>query len=130
MRPAAACLLLLTVGACASSGGYVRTDLVWAEPPEAFYPVGLERAVIVARDCLVDRGFVVFRVDREGPRRVLWARRGPDTLVRVLLRRDAERDRVALRSIAEWHDRDHDRWIRRDSPREVMSEIDVRLRER
>lgn len=125
----------LAVSACAPYG-YTRAEVVYGEPPDYEYVVPVDRVVVVTRDVLVSRGYVVYRVEQDGPNRVIWARRGDDEVVRVFATRHG--DRVALRTIDERReevedDHGHGRgrhrgWVRRDPPREVVGEIDVRLR--
>jgi hypothetical protein len=104
----------------------VRADVVYAEPPVAVYETPVDRAVVVCRDVPVNRGFVVFRVVSDGPGRVVWARHGDDDVVRVFVSPQGER--VAVRTIHETRDRDRRVWVRRDPPREVVADIDLRLR--
>jgi hypothetical protein len=116
----------LAFAGCAAEGGYVRGDVVYAEPPVAVYETPVDRAVGICRDVLVSRGFVVFRVAPDGPSRVVWARHGDDDVVRVFVSPQGER--VAVRTIHEMRDRDRRVWVRRDPPREVVADIDLRLR--
>jgi hypothetical protein len=60
--------------------------VVYGEPPEYEYVVPVDRGVVVTRDVLVSRGYVVYRVEPDGPNRVTWARRGDEDVVRVLAR--------------------------------------------
>ena len=113
------------IAGCAE-GGYMRAEVIYAEPPAAVYDVRVDRAVGVCRDVLVSHGFVVYRVRSDGPNRILWARRGDDDVVRVFVSPQGER--VAVRTIHESRDRDRRVWVRRDPPREVVGDIDVRLR--
>lgn len=76
---------------------------------------------------LVSRGYVVYRVEEDGPNRIIWARRGDDEVVRIFATRSGER--VLVRSVREAHDRGkHKGWARRGKADEVVAAIDVRLR--
>lgn len=129
-------LAALALPACAPYG-YTRAEVVYGDAPEYEYEVPVERVVVVSREVLVARGYVVYRVERDGPNRVIWARRGDDEVVRVFA--STHGNRVALRTIAEQREEgDNDErghghgrgrgWVRRDPPREVIGDIDVRLR--
>jgi len=122
-----------TVGACAP--GYTRAEIVYAEPAEHVYVVPVDRVVVVSREVLVQRGWVVYRVEERGPDRIIWARRGDDEIVRIFATHQG--DRVVLRGLNEARerggDRDHDRgkhkgWVRRGNADDVIADIDVRLR--
>ncbi|HEY6854265.1 MAG TPA: hypothetical protein VI139_08455, partial [Gemmatimonadales bacterium] len=91
---------------------------------------------VVTRDVLVQRGWSIWRVERRGPDRVVWARRGDD-VVRIFA--TPQGDRVAVRGLLETRDRDNDQHhdhgrhrgvTRRGSPDDVIGDIDVRLRAR
>jgi hypothetical protein len=106
----------------------------------------VDRVVVVTREVLVTRGWVVYRVERSGPNRIIWARRGDDEIVRIFATPHGER--VAVRGLWEQRDRgkhgeaddrgddDHgDRgrhrgWKNRGLPRDIITDIDVRLRAR
>jgi hypothetical protein len=118
-------------GACAP--GYTRAQIVYAEPAEHVYVVPVDRVVVVSREVLVQRGWVVYRVEQHGPDRIIWARRGDDEIVRIFATHQG--DRVVLRGLNEGRDRggDHDRgkhkgWVRRGNADDVIADIDVRLR--
>ncbi len=76
----------------------------------------------------MSRGWEVYRVEERGPNRIIWARRGEDEVVRVFATPAGER--VAVRTVAEQRDRGRHRgWERREPPREIVGDIDGRLRE-
>ena len=133
MRTPSSLLLIaaLTVTACAPYG-YTRAEIVYGEPAEYVYVTPVERVVVVTREVLVSRGWVVYRVDRDGPNRVIWARRGDDEVVRVFATPTGGGERVAVRTIAESRERGdrgrHRGWARHDPPRDVIVDIDGRLR--
>ena len=118
------------------SAGYTNADAVYSEPAEYVYVVPMDRVVLVTRDVLVQNGFVVYRVQRSGPNRIIWARHGNDDVVRIFA--TPRGDRVTLRGIHELRDHDgHDRhgnrgrhegWVRQGAPREILAAIDIRLR--
>ena len=125
------CTLLLLAGlglaACAPYG-YTRAEIIYGEPTEYVYVTPVERVVVVTREVLVSRGWEVYRVEERGPNRIIWARRGEDEVVRVFATPTGER--VAVRTVAEQRDRGRHRgWERREPPREVVGDIDGRLRE-
>src|SRR5436309_1428665 len=77
-------------------------------------------------------GWVVYRVQRSGPNRIIWARRGDDEVVRIFATPQGQQ--VAVRGVWEVRER-HDRgkhkgWEKRGAPREIFADIDVRLRGR
>lgn len=122
-----------TAGACAP--GYTRAEIVYAEPAEHVYVVPVDRVVVVSREVLVQRGWVVYRVEERGPDRIIWARRGDDEVVRIFATHQG--DRVVLRGLNEARERggnrDHDRgkhkgWVRRGNADDVIADIDGRLR--
>src|SRR5881296_4015394 len=95
---------LLAAAACVP--GYTRAEVVYAEPANYVYVVPPERVVVVTREVLVNRGYVVYRVQRAGPNRIIWARRGDDEIVRVFATPRGER--VAVRGLQEERERgDH-----------------------
>jgi len=101
--------------------------VVYAEPAEHVYVVPADRVIVVTREVLVQRGYVVYRVENRGPNRIVWARRGDDEVVRIFV--TPERARVVVRSIREVHDRGkHKGWVRRDRAEDVVTDIDGRLR--
>ena len=119
-------LLALGVAAC-GPGVYTRAEVVYAEPPQYVYVAPVERVVVVTREVLVARGYVVYRVERSGPNHVIWARRGGDEIVRVFVAPDGQR--VAVRGVSEVRDRGkHKGWTRRGHADEVIADVDVRLR--
>jgi len=133
-------LLLLLVGAAAcATGGYLQADVAYGRPRPAryVYVVPVDRVVIVTRDVLVSRGWVVYRVQRSGRERIIWARHGDDRIVRIFATPDG--NRVMLRGWSEVREREYGRhgkhgkykgWKRHGPPDEIMTQIDVRLRAR
>lgn len=121
-------------GACA--GGYTSAGVVYAEPAEYTYVVPVDRVVVVSREVLVRRGWTVYRVERSGRNRVIWGRRGDGEIVRIFATPD--RDRVVVRGLWEVregrrdrHDRGRHRgWTKKGQPRDIIADIDVRLRAR
>src|SRR5438034_1290416 len=93
--------LLLAATACLSGGGYMSAEVVYAEPPVAVYEVPVDRVVVVSREVLVSRGYVVYHVARRGPNRVIWARRGDDEVVRLFV--TPQGDRAAPRRSSQRH---------------------------
>jgi len=121
--------LLVAATACLAGGGYMSAGVVYAEPPVAVYEVPVDRVVVVSSEVLVARGYVVYHMDRDGPGRVIWARRGDGEIVRVFVTPQGRT--VAVRSVAEVRDHGRHRgWVRHQPPREVVTDIDVRLRAR
>jgi hypothetical protein len=127
-------LLLLTVslGIAGCAPGYTRADVVYAERAEYEYVVPVDRVVVVTQDVLVARGWTVWRVQRAGADRIIWARRGDDEVIRIFATPHGER--VALRGLWEARERDdrgrHLGWTRKGPPRDVITDIDVKLRAR
>ena len=118
--------LALALAAC-GPGVYTRAEVVYAEPVQYEYVVPVDQVVVVTRDVLVRRGYVVYRVQDDGPSRVIWARRGDDEVVRVFATRDGQR--VLIRGVRELRDRGrHKGWVRQGRAEEVVGDIDVRLR--
>jgi len=121
--------LLATAGCMA---GYTRTEVVYAEPAEYVYVAPVDRVVVVTREVLVSRGWVVYRVQRSGPNRIVWARRGDNEVVRIFATPQGER--VGLRGLHEVRERGdrgrHRGWTKRGQPRDIIVDIDVRLRGR
>ena len=127
------CAATWAAGACAP--GYTRAEVVYAERAEHVYVVPVDRVVVVSREVLVQRGWVVYRVEERGPDRIIWARRGDDEIVRIFATHEG--DRVVLRGLNEARehgdDHGHDRgkhkgWVRRGNADDVIADIDVRLR--
>ena len=125
-------ILAVTLSLVGCAGGYTSAEFVYAEPVEYEYVVPVDRVVVVTRDVLVTRGWTVYRVQRSGPNRVIWARRGDDQIVRIFATPRGER--VAVRGLQEERERgDHGRhkgWAKRGEPRDIITDIDVRLRAR
>jgi len=125
-------ILAATLSLAGCAGGYARAEYVYAEPAEYVYVVPVDHVVVVTREVLVTRGWTVYRVQRSGPNRIIWARRGDDRIVRIFATPRGER--VAVRGLQEERERgDHGRnkgWAKRGEPREIISDIDVRLRAR
>jgi hypothetical protein len=121
---------MLSLAGCA--GGYTRADFVYAEPAEYEYVVPVDRVVVVTRDVLVARGWTVYRVERSGRDRIIWARRGDDQIVRIFATPRGER--VAVRGLQEERERGdrgkHKGWAKRGQPRDIITDIDVRLKAR
>jgi len=120
----------LSLAGCA--GAYTSADFVYAEPVEYEYVVPVDRVVVVTREVLVTRGWTVYRVQRSGPNRIIWARRGDDQIVRIFATPRGER--VAVRGLQEERERgDHGKhkgWAKRGQPRDIITDIDVRLKAR
>lgn len=126
------CNLLLLAGlglAACVPYGYTRAEIIYGEPTEYVYVTPVERVVVVTREVLVSRGWKVYRVEERGPNRIIWARRGDDEVVRVFATPTGER--VAVRTVAEHRDRERRRgWVRHEPPREIVGDLDGRLRAR
>ena len=126
-------LVALLIAGC-GPGMYTRAEVVYAEPPQYEYVVPVDRVVVVTREVLVERGYTVYRVERDGPNRIVWARRphrgddeDEDEVVRVFA--TPRGDRVQVRGLTERHDRGkHKGWTRQGRAEEVVTAIDVRLR--
>lgn len=121
--------LCAALTACAT-GGYTRMEVIYAEPAEYVYVVPVERVVVVTREVLVARGWVVYRVESSGGGRIIWARRGDGEIIRVFA--TPQGGRVVVRTVAEVRERGgrgkHRGWVRRAPPREIIADVDVRLR--
>ena len=125
----------LGLAGCAAGGGYASAEYVYAEPVEYEYVVPVDRVVVVTREVLVTRGWTVYRVQRSGPNRIIWARRGDDEVVRIFATPRGERgERVAVRGLREERERgDHGKhkgWAKRGQARDIITDIDVRLKAR
>jgi hypothetical protein len=105
----------LSLAGCAA--GYTRADYVYAEPVDYEYVVPVDRVVVVTRDVLITRGWTVYRVERSGPNRIIWARRGDDQIVRIFATPRGDRGK-------------HKGWAKRGEPRDIITDIDVRLKAR
>src|SRR5437773_2285790 len=66
--------LVMVVAAC-GPGVYTRAEVVYAEPADHVYVVPTDRVIVVTREVLVQRGYVVYRVENRGSNRIVWARR-------------------------------------------------------
>ncbi len=137
MKPIPRYLLVASsLGLAGCAGGFTSATVVYGEPAEYAYVVPVDRVVVVTRDVLVTRGWVVYRVQRSGPNRIIWARRGDDEVVRIFATPQGERVAVrGLWEVRERGERGHDRgkhrgWQKRGPPREIIADIDVRLRSR
>src|SRR2546426_8282157 len=103
---------LLMVVAARGPGVCTRAEGVYAEPAEHVYVVPADRVIVVTRVVLVQRSYVVYRVENRGPNRIVWARRGGDEVVRIFV--TPERERGVGRSIRQAHDPgQHRGWGRR-----------------
>lgn len=87
--------LAATLGVAGCAPGYARAEYVYAEPAEYEYVVPVDRVVVVTQDVLVRCGWTVYRVQRSGEGRIIWARRGDDHVVRIFASPRGER--VAVR---------------------------------
>ena len=128
-----AIILAAALGLAGCAGGYTSRTLVYGEPAEYAYVVPVDRVVVVSREVLVQRGWTVYRVERSGRNRVIWGRRGNGEIVRIFASPD--RDRVVVRGLWEVREERHDRgrhkgWTKKGAPRDIIADIDVRLRAR
>src|SRR5438445_11527905 len=132
-------IMLAALGVAGCAPGYMRASVVYAEPAEYVYVVPMDRVVVVTQEVLVNRGWTVYRVERAGPNRIIWARRGGDDVVRIFANPDGQR--VVVRGLWEARgrrkhgDRDerneegeHDRgrrrgWAARGQPRESRPDM-------
>lgn len=125
-------MLAATLSLAGCAPGYTSAEFVYAEPVQYEYVVPVDRVVVVTRDVLVTRGWTVYRVQRSGPNRIIWARRGDDEMVRIFATPHGQR--VAVRGLREARDRDnhgkHKGWAKRGDPNDIITDIDVRLRAR
>ncbi len=133
MKRTQQCLLVagaLSLAGCA--GSYTSAAVVYSEPAEYVYVVPVDRVVVVTREVLVNRGWAVYRVERSGPNRIIWARRSDDEIVRIFATPQGQQVAVrGLWEVRERHDRGkHKGWEKRGAPREIIADIDVRLRTR
>jgi hypothetical protein len=100
---------------------------VYAEPVEYVYVAPVDQVVVVSRQVLVSNGYTVYRVTRSGSNRVLWARRGPDEMVRLYLTPSGQT--VAVNGLVEVRERHSNRgWQRRGSPNRVLAGINGKLK--
>jgi len=135
----------LSLAGCAmgggGGGGYASAEYVYAEPVEYEYVVPVDRVVVVTREVLVTRGWTVYREQRSGPNRIIWARRGDNDVVRIFATPRGQR--VAVRGLWESRENDdhdergehgdrgkHKGWTKRGQPRDIITDIDVRLKAR
>src|SRR6266516_1887197 len=120
---------VLALAAC-GPGVYTRAEVVYAEPANYVYVVPPERVVVVTREVLVNRGYVVYRVQRAGPNdpiRACSLDPVDDEIVRVFV--NPEGERVVVRGLSEVHDRGrHKGWLRKGRAEDVVADVDVRLR--
>ena len=129
-------MLAAALGLAGCAGGYTSATVVYGEPAEYEYVVPVDRVVVVTREVMVNRGWVVYRVERSGPNRIIWGRRGDGEIVRIFA--TPNRDRVAVRGLWEVREGRHDRhdrgrhkgWTKKGQPRDIIADIDVRLRAR
>src|SRR5882724_11093046 len=96
--------LAATLSLAGCAGGYTSAEFVYAEPAEYEYFVPVDRVVVVTREVLVTRGWTVYRVQRSGPNRIIWARRGDNDVVRIFATPRGQR--VAVRGL--WEAREND----------------------
>jgi len=126
-------ILAATLGLAGCAGGFTSATVAYGEPAEYEYVVPVDRVVVVTREVMVDRGWVVYRVERSGPNRVIWGRRGDGEIVRIFATPSG--NRVAVRGLWEVREERHDRgrhrgWSKKGAPRDIIADIDVRLRGR
>jgi hypothetical protein len=122
------CATALILAGCAS--GNARAP--YATEPEYMYVVPVDRVVVVSQDVLATQGWTVYRVQRTGSNRIIWARRGDNEIVRIYASSHGQRVVVhGLREERERGDRGkHKGWLKRGEPRDIITAIDVRLRGR
>src|SRR5919197_2021110 len=129
--------LAATLAVVGCAPGYTSAEFVYAQPAEYEYVVPVDRVVVVTREVLVTRGWEVYRVQRSGPDRIIWARRGDNQIVRIFATPRGER--VVVRGLWEErarrrhgdkdeddHDEDDDHgdhgrhrgWVNRGAPRD------------
>ena len=125
-------ILVAALSFAGCAGGYARAEYGYVELQEYVYVVPVDRVVVVTRDVLVTRGWTVYRVEHSGPNRIIWARRGDDHIVRIFANPRGER--VIVHGLWEERDRDHHGkrkgWSKRGEPREIIADINVRLKSR
>ena len=124
------CAAAMSIAGCAS--GSAQAEYGYVEPEEYVYVVPMDRVVVVTRDVLVRRGWTVYRVERSGPNRIIWARYGDEKIVRIYA--NPQGQRVVVRGLWEQRERGdrgkHKGWTKRGEPRDIIAAIDVRLRPR
>ena len=124
--------VVAALGVAGCAPGYTSASVVYAEPARYTYEVPVDHVVVVTREVLVNRGWTVYRVEHDGPNRIIWARQGDDHIVRIFATPDGQR--VVVRGLAEERNRhDHGRhegWAKRGEPSEIITDIDVKLRAR
>ncbi|HWC75519.1 MAG TPA: hypothetical protein VG454_16450 [Gemmatimonadales bacterium] len=122
----------LGIAGCMPAPAYTSASVVYAEPARYVYVVPVDRVVVVTQEVLVNRGWTVYRVERSGPNRIIWARQGDDHVVRIFA--TPERDRVIVRGLMEERTHEnrgrHEGWAKRGEPHEIITDIDVKLKER
>ena len=126
-------MLAATLGLAGCAGGYTSASVAYGEPAEYAYVVPVDRVVVVTREVMVNRGWTVYRVERSGRDRVIWGRRGDGEIVRIFA--TPRRDRVVVRGLWEVREERHDRgrhkgWTKKGAPRDIIADIDIRLRAR
>src|SRR5690242_12985365 len=90
--------IALVLAAC-GPGVYTRAEVVYAEPAQYVYVEPVDHVVVVSREVLVSRGYQVYRVEDDGPTRVIWATRRRRDRARV-------RDPRARARLGPWHTRE------------------------
>lgn len=131
MKRAILMLPLLGLTACLA-GGYTSAAVVWSEPVEYVYVEPIDHVVVVSREVLISNGYTVYRVTNSGYNRIIWARRGPDEMVRIFV--SPSGSSVAVRGVIEVRERGdrgrHRGWERRGSPNRVLAAINGKLKNR
>jgi hypothetical protein len=118
----------LSLAGCAA--GFTSATVAYGAPAEYVYVVPVDRVVVVTREVLVSRGWAVYRVQRSGSSRIIWARRNDDEIVRIYATPRGRHVTVrGLHEVRERRDRGkHKGWHKRGSPQDIIVAIDVRLR--